>query len=279
MIDFRVIVLALAFGLTMASRGFAGSSDASAVEGSNDSAHPVTEPARPLAMPAEADSWLEPVFGRYHIQLNFYEKPDFNDGLRHYQDLYGTPGRYGMMGADYTPWGWFINLGFGLRGGVYSDHGHAAKDVAPSGEVTLDENGSTTLTLMPFQFLGVARLTPFPRKWLVLEAWYGRERAYFQEVRDVKSGSAMLDRQRSGGVVGDSALTNKGWLSGNVTGIAGSVLLNPLDEGSVRSMARSLGLGFVYLTVFKEQVTYLDKEHVSFGRSTTGVGFTFETVK
>lgn len=184
-----------------------------------------------------------------------------------------------MLGADYTPWGWFINLGFGVRGGVYSDRGHAAKDVGAAGEVTLDENGSTTLTLMPFQFLGVARLTPFPRKWLVLEAWFGRERAYFQEVRNVQSGSAMLGKKGAGGIVGDSALTNKGWLSGNVTGVAGSLLLNPLDEGSVRSMARSLGLGFVYLTVFKEQVTYLDKERVSFGRSTMGVGFTFETVK
>lgn len=266
----NILVAMLTGILLVSSRGYC-ESEVSPVE----KAEPAQEP-----VPQEAgSSWLEPVFGRYHIQLNFHERPEFDDGLKHYEDLYGQAGRYGMLGADYTPWGWFVNLGFGVRGGIYSDRGRAAKDVSPSGDVTLDENGNTTLTLVPFQFLGVARMTPFPKKWLVLEAWFGRERAYFQEVRNVSSGSAMIAGAGAAGIVGDSALTNKGWLSGNVTGVAGSVLLNPLDEGSVRSMARSLGLGFVYLTVFKEQVAYLDKERVSFGRSTMGFGFSFETVK
>ena len=227
-------------------------------------------------------SLSEPIFGRYHIQLNFHNSPEFDDGLKYYDDMYGKTGRYGTFGADYTPWGWFVNLGFGLRSGIYRDSGHAASSVSSTtDEVTLDDNGKTTLTLLPFQFLVIARMTPFPAKWIVLEAYYGRERADFQEVRDVLSTSSAMSksgRQVQSGVVGDSALTNKGWLSGNVSGAAVHILMNPLDERSVRSMVNSLGLGFVYLTLFKEQVTYLDRDRISFGRSSSGIGFAFETV-
>ena len=71
----------------------------------------------------EGQSWADPVFGRYHIQLNFHNYPEFDDGLKYYEDLYGKTSRYGMFGTDYTPWGWFVNLGFGFRTGMFSDHG------------------------------------------------------------------------------------------------------------------------------------------------------------
>ena len=235
-----------------------------------------------LKVEAKGDekSWADPVFGRYHIQLNFHDHPEFDDGLKYYNDLYGKTPRYGMLGADYTPWGWFVNFGFGFRSGMFSDRGNAASEISSStGEVTLDENGKTTLTLIPFQFLAVARFTPFSKKWLVLEGYAGRERMYFQEIRNVSSSSSMLVGSPKSGIVGDNALTNKGWLSGNVVGAAVSILMNPLDETSVRSMVHSLGLGFVYLTLFQEKITYLDRDRVSFGRSSSGIGFTFETVK
>ena len=234
-----------------------------------------------LESKAEGTTWSEPVFGRYHIQLNFHNNPVFDDGLKYYNKLYGKASRYGTIGADYTPWGWFVNFGFGLRSSIFTDSGKAASGVSAStGEVTLDDNGKTSLTLIPFQFLGVARFTPFTKKWIVLEGYVGRERMYFQEVRTVKATSIPVSGSASSsGITGDKALTNKGWLSGNVTGAAVSILLNPLDERSVRSMANSMGLGFTYLTLFKEQVTYLDKDRVSFGRSSSGIGFTFETVK
>ena len=236
--------------------------------------------ATPVAAKGDEKSWADPVFGRYQIQLKFHNYPEFDDGLKYYKDLYGKPTRFGMLGADYTPWGWFVNFGFGLRTGMYSDHGKAASEISSAtGEVTLDENGKTTLTLIPFQFLAVARFTPFPKKWLVLEGYAGRERMYFQEIRNVDSSASMIDVSPSSGIVGDNALTNKGWLSGNVVGAAVSILLNPLDEQTVRSMVHSLGLGFVYLTLFQEKITYLDRDRVSFGRSSSGIGFTFETVK
>ena len=101
---------------------------------------------------------------------------------------------------------------------------------------------------------------------------------YYQEVRGGISSDSLI-RATQSGLTGDAAWTNKGWLSGNVTGLAVSFLLNPLDERSVRSMANSLGLGFVYLTLFQEKVTYLDRDRISFGRSSTGIGFSFESVR
>lgn len=227
----------------------------------------------------EEHSWADPVFGRYQIQVKFHNYPEFDDGLKYYEDLYGKTPRYGMFGADYTPWGWFVNFGFGFRTGMFSDHGNAASEISSAtGEVTLDQNGKTTLTLIPFQFLAVARFTPFPKKWLVLEGYGGRERMYFQEIRNVSSSASVIDRSSNSGIVGDNVLTNKGWVSGNVVGAAVSILMNPLDEQSIQSMRHSLGLGFVYLTLFQEKITYVDKDRVSFGRSSSGIGFTFETV-
>ena len=74
-------------------------------------------------------------------------------------------------------------------------------------------------------------------------------------------------------------LTNKGWSDGTVLGFSANFLLNPLDETSVRSMRNSMGIGAVYLSPFMEVVTALKPEGLSFGRSSMGVGFTFETVR
>jgi hypothetical protein len=232
----------------------------------------------------ESSSWSDPVFGRYHMRIDVHGAPEFNDGLKYYDELYGDPSRYASFGADYTPWGWFVNFGVGIRGGMYTDNGRTAVSAPDSnGTVTTYADRKTTLTVLPFQFLGVARMTPFPAKWLVLEAYLGRERAYFQEVRNIDVSSASLRAgPKANGLLAsgdDDAWTNKGWLNGDVFGYAASILLNPLDEGAVNSMRSALGLGFVYLTIFQEQVKYLEKDRVSFGRKSTGIGFTFETVK
>lgn len=236
------------------------------------------------AQAEEASSWSEPIFGRYHMRLDVHGAPDFNDGLKYYDDLYGEPSRYASFGADYTPWGWYVNFGVGIRAGMYTDNGRTAVSSPDSdGNVTSYSDRKTTLTVLPFQFLGVARMSPFSAKWVVLEAYAGRERAYFQEVRniDVDNSAALRSRDSAGLIAtdGEDAWTNKGWLSGNVIGYAASILLNPLDERAANSMRNTLGIGFVYLTVFQEQVSYLDRDRVSFGRKSTGVGFTFETVK
>ncbi|MEY4631084.1 MAG: hypothetical protein RIQ81_1204 [Pseudomonadota bacterium] len=222
--------------------------------------------------------WTDPVFGRYQIQVGGFS-PDFDDGIKYYEDLYGKPTKYGFIGSDFSPWAWFIHPSFGIRAAYFTDSGRAAKDVdASTGEVTKDENGKTALTLVPFQFLLGLRATPFPGKWLVGHVYLGRERMYFQEVRRGGGSASMINAPHSG-ISGDGALTNKGWLSGNVTGASVSVLLNPLDERSVRSMAGSTGLGFVYLSLFHEKVTYIDRSRVSWGRSSTGIGFSFESIR
>ena len=73
------------------------------------------------------------------------------------------------------------------------------------------------------------------------------------------------------------ALTNKGWKNGTVVGASANILLNPIDESAAASMRGSMGLGYIYLSPYMEIVRTSSKEGASFGRTTYGLGFTFET--
>jgi len=77
----------------------------------------------------------------------------------------------------------------------------------------------------------------------------------------------------------DTSLTNRGWSHASVIGASANILLNPLDEESSNSMRGSMGIGSIYLSPFMEIARTLDKSGVKFGRTSFGLGFTFESVK
>lgn len=259
----------------------------------------VQGPERPVQDP-EADGNVQihvrgkapdRVFGTYRVRVS-YNRPEFNDGMRFYNETYGKPSAYPTFTADWFAWDWYATLGLKFGMGYYTDDGHALKtkegvtkakaDLEPT-DLEQDKNGKTSLTLIPLQVSLAAEMTPFAKKWLVLDGWIGVERIYWQEVRTGGGGSstspAAVMEDPTATDSKDSTLTNKGWKNGTVIGASANILLNPLDEQGAASMRGSMGLGYIYLSPFMEIARSTNKDGVSFGRKVYGVGFTFETVK
>ena len=215
------------------------------------------------------------LFGQYRIRLSV-AKPEFDDGLKFYDQLYGDEKRYPMLAADWFAYDWYVTFGLSLRAGYYSAKGHTANEVGGADATDLNAsdieknlNGPTALTLIPFQFAATMEFTPFPGKYLVMDAWIGVERMYWQETRTASAGEAASD---------DSAPSNTGWTSATTVGVSANILLNPLDDRGARSL-HAIGLGYIYLSPYMEIVRTLSDKDVPFGRSIFGIGFTFESVR
>jgi hypothetical protein len=211
------------------------------------------------------------VFGRYRIQLAG-NRPTFSEGQKCYEKFYGKPETYYSLSGDWFPLDWWINPGITMRLGSYSARGKAASgklqgsQVNSCDQLTVDSNSKTSLLFMPMQIGGKIQITPFSRKWLVVDVWGAGEYGWWQETRDSASKSGQT-------------YTNTGRKPAVSAGASVHLLLNYLDEQSVRSMLDSMDIGYVYLTGFAERVKSRNTAGLSFGRQVVGVGFTFETYK
>jgi hypothetical protein len=249
------------------------SSQSDVAAASDDGAE--AETAASLAAEAD-DKKFSRIFGHKRVRLTF-GRPKFDDGQEFYDDLYGNPKILPEIQGDWFAWDWYVTMGVSVSIGLYQADGHPAKGSSVSGdEVEKDENGSTTLTFIPLQYAFIMQGTPLPWKWVVFDAWIGQEMTFWQEVRHDDSAAAMLTLQETSSDEGN--LTNKGKTKdATVVGGAVNLMLNGLDEQSAASMRGSMGLGAVYLTGFVE-IVRTRSSGVSFGRTTAGIGFTFESV-
>lgn len=307
----------LAFGLAQPAIGQDEDGDEAGIEFAPDEDGPAkaipaaTEPSGADTPTAEGEAQPEPkaqvvedslpklrvrgkrdpnaIFGTYRVRVGM-ARPKFDDGLKLYEELYGDPNWYPTLSADWFAWDWYATLGLSFRAGYYTAGGHASKVVAGQDKTDIDDsnyekdsNGPTTLTLLPLQVALTAEITPFQGKWLVLDGWIGYERLYWQEVRassSVDDTASIRFATADDDDAEDDALTNKGWKNATVIGVSANILLNPVDEGAAASMRGSMGLGYIYLSPFMEIVrtTATDKkDKASFGRTSYGIGFTFES--
>lgn len=223
------------------------------------------------------------IFGHYRVRIAA-ARPKFDDGLKFYHELYGNPSVYPSFVADWFAWDWYATLGLSFRMGFYSADGYTAKEVPgkaikdiEASDIEKDKNGPASLTLIPLQIALTAEMTPFAKKWVVLDGWVGVERLYWQVVRTTKSKSSTALIETAADSDDGDALTNKGWKNASVLGGSVNILLNGIDESSAASMRGSMGLGYIYLSPFIEIVRTTSKDGISFGRSSIGVGFTFES--
>lgn len=211
------------------------------------------------------------VFGRHRIQLAG-NRPTFNEGQKCYEKFYGKPQTYFSLSGDWFPLDWWINPGITTRVGSYSVRGKAASgsvqgtQVTSCDELTVDSNSKTSLLFMPLQIGPKIQITPFSRKWLVVDVWGAGEYGWWQETRDSSSTSGQT-------------YTNTNRKIAVSTGASVHILLNYLDEQTVRSMMDSMDIGYVYLSGFAERVKSRNTTGLAFGRQVVGVGFTFETYK
>ena len=254
------------------------------------------------------ESHDDTVFGSYRIRL-MWARPTFRDNLKYYDALYGRAKDYPEIAMDWFAWDWYATMGLGLRFGYYSDDGNAAQltsgqstDIGnlKSSDIQRDVNGPTTLLLIPMQVLFTAEITPFPKKWLVLDGWIGWERLYYQETRNQKQGSTATSNGSTGStttktaalrpmvphfsavtVSTDKTLTNTGWRNATVVGAAANIRLNAFDEMSAASI-RNIGIGGIYLSPYLEWIKTVGQpagSSFSFGRTVMGLAFTFETIR
>jgi hypothetical protein len=231
----------------------------------------------PPATEAEANDSDAPWhFGSTRIRIGLI-KPTFSDDLKFYERLYDKPSTYPTFGFDYSFLRKYVAVGFGVKLGYYTDHGHAAQsavDNPTANDVTVDDHGPTELTLLPLATVGTIQFTPFPKKYLVIDGYAGLEHLYFQEVR-VNTG----DGSSPEGENAKSPITIKGSRQSLVLGVAANIRLDPLDEQSVNSMRGALGIGSVYLSPFVEVIKAMGgKSGVKFDRTNIGLGFTFESI-
>jgi hypothetical protein len=220
------------------------------------------------------------IFGRHKIQLAA-NRPTFNEGQKCYEKFYGKPETHISFSGEWFPLDWWINPGLYTRLGVYSVRGKAvsgsSEATASSNceSLTVDENSSTSLLFMPIQVGAKIQFSPFRRKWLVVDYWTGAELDWWQETRNevasILSPTALL--------AADQVYTTTGRKRSISAGASVHLLLNPLDERTVRSMIDTMGLGYVYLSGFMETVKSTSEDGLTFGRKVLGIGFTFEAYK
>jgi hypothetical protein len=219
------------------------------------------------------------IFGKYKVQLAA-NRPTWSEGQKCYDKLYGKPETYYAVSGDWFPIDWWLNPGLTARVGMYSARGKAALGKISDGQIncdtlTVDTNSRTSFLFVPIQIGPKLQFSPFSQKWLVADVWIAAEYGWWQETRD-----ADVAAYRSGLTMNTSRVyTNTGRKRGLSSGVSGHILLNALDERSVRSMIDSMGLGYVYLTGFVETVKSSSSEGLTFGRKIMGLGFTFESYK
>ena len=241
------------------------------------------------ATPEEVDAPRKGIYGgrfygREKIQVAA-NKSTFGPKQKCYQDIYGGKESNVSMGVDWFPKDWAVNPGAMFKVSSISARGKAMAD--PSGAsanetcsaLVPDENSHTTLQFIPIQLGLKIQMSPFNRKYLVFDFWMAGEYGWWQETRDAPTAMIVPMNVRStSSLAATKVFTNSGSKVGSSVGASVHLLMNPLDERGVHSMVDTLGIGYVYLTVFGESVSSVSSG-LSFARNSAGVGFTFETAK
>lgn len=222
------------------------------------------------------------LFGTSRMQLGL-NHPTFNENQKGYDSLYGKPKDYPSFAIDWFPLDWWVNPGLSINIGGYAVTGQAAVKTT-DGSIVPDPNSQTRLLFIPIQGSFKVEMTPFRQKWLVFDGWIGYEYGWWQETTSVAGsirpyGLMMADSGSTTTTTTTPTPTSKGVKSATVFGGSANLLLNWLDERTVRSMVDSMGLSHVYLTAFFETVKTMNPSGLTFGRNIYGLGFTFETVK
>jgi len=241
---------------------------------------PETPPAAAMEGDRTKGTYGGRIFGRQKIQLAA-NRPTFNEGQKCYDKLYGKPETHISLSGDWFPLDWWINPGITMKMGMSSVRGKAVSGATTSAQgidcnsLTLDENSKTTLLFIPLQLGLKLQFSPFRKKWLVVDYWTSAEYGWWQETRD----NAAAAFSAGSLIAADRIYTNTGRKSAVSSGVTAHLLLNSLDERSVRSMMDTMGIGYVYLSGFMERVKSTSQQGLTFGRNVLGIGFTFEAYK
>jgi hypothetical protein len=254
-------------------------------EGTSSSLGAQTSTKVPQSSPPFTKASEPRIFGEYRVRLGA-SKPTFSSDLKYYETLYGATSYYPSISADWFAFDWYATFGISLRSGFYTDEGKAGRGQSSSGEtfskenitdgnLQVDKQASTTLTLLPLQIAAIVQFTPFDFKWLVFDGWFGMERLYFQEVRagsSVSSGKTLISTASDSNTV----LTNNGFKNAVLYGFGANIRIDALDESTSASLG-SMGLHAVYLTPSIEVIQQTDKG-VNFSRRVTSLAFVFESL-
>ena len=210
-----------------------------------------------------------------------------------YFEAFYEPAKSFLIGTDFNLLSsYFLTLGVGAELEYFSTTGQQKKlaGVSLDDENTKLEStpGALKLTLLPYKFNVTASLRPFgPNSIISFDVWGGYQELYFEELRTYDNNSLNV-ASRSKQSIPDSTnakqYVNKGWNTFLGLGASINLLLNPLDEKSTRSLERTMGFKYIYLSPFYEQTQKLDQtafiaqqksSQISFAHENIGLAFTF----
>lgn len=274
---------------TPANDAEASTQEASNPTAASEAAPAVMKPAESNTMEATIDrdqqrrdyTFGTRLFGSSRMQLAV-NHPKFNEEQKGYETLYGKEKDYPTFTIDWFPADWWVNPGLSASIGGYTVTGMAAIKGGDPNTIVADPNSQTTLLFVPLQASFKVEMTPFRKKWIVFDGWFGYEYGWWQETTSTASSVPSLFGAMASGSsssTDSSKPTSKGVKSATVFGASAHILLNSLDERTVRSMIATMGLSHVYLTPFFETVKTINKSGLTFGRNIYGLGFTFESLR
>ncbi|MEZ4742434.1 MAG: hypothetical protein R3B45_08310 [Bdellovibrionota bacterium] len=233
------------------------------------------------SLSTEPERWN---FGKYRLRIGV-GRPDFPDKEGFYQAHYGKEANYLLFGGDYNLWQKYVAIGVGVKGLYYTDRGHASLPADQLTNATSDSvnvlDAKTEFTISSIQSLLTLQASPFPLKYLTLDGWAGVEYLWFDDVRIIEDESADSPSTDDSTTKSNTQDMTKGARTSLVTGVALNILLNALDDSSVNSMRRTMGLGSVYISPFVEIVSRLgnSKKGINLDRNAIGISFTFESTR
>lgn len=218
--------------------------------------------------------------GKTKIHIG-YAQPTFSK-VKYYKDLYGSENGMPQFNVDRFFFASSFTVGLGFHLAYYKDSGKASLNKPSGDKAEKDPDSPTELTLLPLQIVATAQLSPFPQRWITLQAWGGMEYLYVQEVRHPKTESTPTQTTPTSGTPTTTSepktYVNSGSNYGAVTGVGLSFRLDSIDKGTVSTLP-AIGLRSVYLTPYIEQVTTIRHELGKWDRLTMGLLFTFESLK
>lgn len=227
--------------------------------------------------------------GRYSFELAI-SRPNFT-AINFYSEIYGNTSwfpsfSYAYKPPQFSPW---FDFDFGLKLSYYMTTGKPLVQDATTGDYVQEENAKITLKLVPYELYAKFELVPFGKRYVTFSSWVGYEEMYYEEVRILPDSTASKSSSSTSKTTKTRPKNeiNSGWNKSLAFGFGVNLLLNHFEERPVRSLGRSMGLHYVYLTPYIEFVnamsggkTFISQQKVSpveFSRTVYGLAFKFDT--
>lgn len=214
---------------------------------------------------------------KYHFGLGVAKPIEIGNEFNHYEKLFGGPGLFPQIWIERYFFKFGLDLGVRWSAAYYQDKGNGAKNLNPSDfplkkdltDEQVDKTQTSRLSLIPVQLSLVTSYSPFSKRWVIFQAWFGQQWTLVQNTLT----PAVSDGES------DVSFINEGWNRESVFGAAISFDLSWADSRSTYSW-NAYGISGLFLTPFIEVQQGASKGSLGvYDRKSLGLMFTLESLK